>query len=147
MKGFTLIELVMTIIILSIIAIVIVLGIKRPLEINLEMATKKIFSDISYIREKAISSNKKYKIYLKSPDTFMAGFGNYTLTLNPENQSKFKYNLSDNYPKIVFFKNYSISFDGLGRNIFRSQTSIILKSDNAEKIIKINPEHGRIYVY
>lgn len=147
MRGFTLIEFVMIIIVLSIIALVVILGIKKPTEVNLEIATKKISSDISFIREKAISSNKRFKIYLLIPDTFMAGFGNYTLAINPENRSAFKYNLSTNYPNISFFKNYSIVFDGLGRNVFKTQTSIIIKSNTSQKIIKINPEHGRVYVF
>lgn len=147
MKGFTLIEFVMIIIILSIIALVVVIGVKKPSETNLEIAVKKVSSDISFIREKAIASNKKFKIYLQLPDTFMAGFGNYTLAINPENQGKFKYKLSENYPNVSFFKNYSLSFDGLGRNVFKTQTSIIIKSDTSQKVIKINPEHGRVYVY
>jgi hypothetical protein len=146
MKGLTLIEFVKTLIVFSIIAIVVILGVRKRPDINLDMATKKVHFDLSYIREKAISTNKRYKIYLQTPDTFMVGFGNYTLIINPENQSKFRYNLSNNFPQVTFFKNYSIVFDGIGRNVFKTQTSIILKSGNNQKIIKINPEHGRVYV-
>ncbi|MCX7770018.1 MAG: hypothetical protein N2202_02935 [Proteobacteria bacterium] len=137
----------MTLIVLSIIFVVVILGMRKPLDVNLDLATKKVYGDLSFIREKAISTNKRYKIYLQTPDIFMAGFGNYTLIINPDDQSKLRYKLGDKYPKVSFFKNYSVAFDGLGRNIFRTQTSIIIKTSTNQKIIKINPEHGRVYVY
>ncbi len=146
MKGFSIIEIIMVILIGSIIGAVIVLGLKSPSDTTLELATKKIKNDLVYVRERAISTNRKHKIYIDTPDTFKAGFGNFTLIVNPENQSKFIYNLGDNYPKVTFFKNYSIFFDSLGRNTYKSQTSIVLKSGTNAKVIKIDNKTGRVYV-
>jgi type II secretory pathway pseudopilin PulG len=145
-KGFSIIEIVMVILIGSIIGAVIILGLKSPSDPALELATKKIKNDLSYVREKAISTNKKHKIYITTPDTFKAGFANFTLMINPENQSEFIYNLGDKYPKVTFFKNYSIVFDSLGRNTYKNQTSIILKSGPNFRIIKVDNMTGRIYV-
>jgi len=146
MKGFSIIEIIMVILIGSIIGAVILLGLKRPTNITLELATKKVKNDIVYVRERAIVTNKKHKIYISIPDTFKVGFGNFTLIVNPENQSKFIYNLGDSYPKVTFFKNYSIVFDSLGRNTYKSQTSILLNLGTNTKTIKIDNKTGRVYV-
>lgn len=146
MRGFSLIELIMIVLVASIIGAVIVMGMRQTPYATLDLATKKISNDIVFIREKSITTGKMHKIYLTVPDKVSAGFGNYTLILNPENQSEFTYNLSNHYEDTTFFKNYSVQFDSLGRATFKNQTSIIIKTSKGQKIIKIDPSNGRVYV-
>lgn len=146
MKGFTLIELIMILLVVAVISAVAIMGIKAPSDTNIELAAKKVFYDIGYVRERAMATAKTHKMYLNTPDRVRAGFANYTLIINPENNTAFDMNLTKNYPGVSFFKNYSVGFDSLGRGGFKTQTSIQLSAETKKKFIKIIPATGRVYV-
>lgn len=145
-KGFTLIEFVLILIIISIISVIVITSLREPQDTNIELAAKKVANDIIYVRERAITSSKTHKIYLNTPDRFRAGFGNYTLITNPDNNSPFDINISRSYSNVSFFRNYSVRFDPLGIGRFNTMTSIELRAGTKSKIIKITPLTGRVYV-
>ncbi len=145
-KGFTLIEFVIVSLIVVIISMVLVRSFFTPSDSALEIASKKIYFDLSYAREQAMMTSKRHKVYINTPDRIRIGFGNYSLILNPDNSRPFDVNVSKIYPEVAFFKNYSVRFDPLGRNEFKSQTSIMIISGSRSKLIKIIPETGNIYV-
>jgi len=144
--GFTLIELIIVLVIAAIISLVGIVAIKSPSDSSLDLATKNISYILSFVREKATASSKPHKVYLTTPDKIRAGFGNFTLINNPDDNAPFDTQLSKKYPNITFFKNYSVRFDGIGRSTFVTVTSITVKSTTASKYIKINPSTGRVYV-
>ncbi len=145
-KGFTLIEFVLILIIIAIISVVIITSLRQPQDTAVELAAKKVANDIIYVRERAMASSKTHKIYINTPDRFRAGFGNYTLITNPDNNSPFDINISRSYPNVSFFRNYSVRFDPLGIGRFNTMTSIELRAGTKSKIIKITPLTGRVYV-
>lgn len=145
-KAFTLIEVVIIFVVVAILTVVGLVSIKFSSDDTAELAAKKVFFDISYVREKSMLSTRSHKIYINTPDRFRAGYGNYTLIINPENNSLFDINLSKNYPGTSFFKNYSLLFDSIGRNVYGNITSIVLISSAKTKYIKIEPTTGRVYV-
>jgi len=147
MRGFTLIELIMILLIAAVVSALAMMSAKNPSDINLELAAKKVYYDIGYVREKAMAAAKTHRIYLNTPDRVRAGFANYTLITNPENQKALDYFLGSSYPGVSVLRNYSVAFDSLGRsNIFKTQTSIQLSAGTKKKYIKIIPETGRVYV-
>lgn len=145
-QGFSIIEFILIIIIVSIISLVGIMAIKSPSDTVIDLAARKVAYDMGFIRERAMASSKTHKIYINIPDRFRAGFGNYTLITNPENNSPFDLRISKNYPGVTFFKNYSVQFDPLGRGKFVNVTSITLESASKSKNIKIVPYTGKIYV-
>lgn len=145
-RGFTIIELVLILIILAIISAIGIVAIKAPSDTSIELAARKVAYDIGFVRERAMTSSKMHKIYINTPDRFRAGFGNFTLVTNPENNLPFDINISKNYAGISFFKNYSVKFDPLGVGKFSNATSIVLQSSGKIKTIKIIPTTGKVYV-
>lgn len=144
--GFTLIELVIVMIIIAVLSVVGIMLIIDTGDTSIDLATKKVSFDIGYVRERAMTTSKTHKIYINTPDRFRAGFGNFTLITNPENNNPFDINLSQNYGGVVFFKNYSVKFDSLGIGRFSNVTSIILTTGARSKTIKIIPQSGKVYV-
>lgn len=144
--GFTIIELVIVMILIAIISVVGIVSLKAPSDTAIELAARKVSYDIGYVRERAMTTAKSHKIYINTPDRFRAGFGNYTLIINPENQTPFDINLSTKYTGVAFFKNYSVKFDALGVGRFGNVTSIVLTAAGKTKAVKIVPQTGKVYV-
>ncbi len=144
--GFSLIELIIVMITIAIISVIGMVALKAPGDTALELAAKKVAYDISYARERAMMTSKKLKVYVNTPDRLRIGFGNYTLIKNPDDNSSFDTYISKKYPGVVFFNNYSVKFDAMGKNSFTQVTSIILQSGGKTKIIKITSATGRVYV-
>lgn len=145
-KGFTIIELVMVLLIAAVLSVVAVTVIMDTGSNVIDLAARKLAYDIGYVRNRAMTSSKPHKIYLNTPDRFSAGFGNYTLITNPDDNTNFDYNLSTRYSGVSFFRNYSAKFDSLGMQKFNGMTSITLTAGTKTKAIKIVPNTGRVYV-
>lgn len=144
--GFSLIEFILIMIVVAIIATISVGILKSPSDTAIILAAKKVSYDISYARERAMVTLKEHKIYINTPDRLRIGYTNYTLINNPDDLKPFDINISNKYGGVSFFKNYSIKFDKLGRNVYKNVTSVVLISSGKQKIIGIVPNTGRVYV-
>ncbi len=145
-RGFTVIEFIIISILVAIISIVLVRSFSSPVDTALNLAAKKVYFDLSYARERAMMTSKRHKVYINTPDRIRVGFANYSLIINPEDNRPFDINISKVYSDVSFFKNYSVRFDALGRNEFKTQSSIKIISGSRSKFIKIVSETGNIYV-
>lgn len=145
-NGFTLIEFVIVSLIIAIITAGLVRSFLDTSTHALEIAVKKVVNDLSFVRMRAVNTSKPHKVYINTPDRFRAGFGNYTLIKNPDDQNSFDIKISKKYPSVNFFSNYSVKFDALGRNVYSSVTSIVVTNGSQTKKIRIVSDTGNIYV-
>lgn len=145
-KGFTIVEFIIVSVIIAIITAALIRTFSETSITALDMAAKKVANDLSFARMRAMTTSRPHKIYINTPDRLRVGFANYTLIKNPDDQKNFDLNISQKYPSVSFFKNYSVKFNGLGINVYKSMSSIVLLSGSKSKSIKIISETGNIYV-
>ncbi|MCX7991708.1 MAG: prepilin-type N-terminal cleavage/methylation domain-containing protein [Proteobacteria bacterium] len=144
--GFTLIEFVIVSIIIAIISSALITYFKSPTENTLDLAVKKVAYDLGYARQRALNTSRTHRVYINTPDRLRIGFANYTIIQNPDDLTNFDINISKKYPGVSFFKNYSVRFDPLGRNLYKNVTSILLLHSGKSKRIRIISDTGSINV-
>lgn len=125
-RGFTLLEIILAIVILSILAITAIprmnMGIQSA---RLEMATNKVATDLKYARDFAMSHNRRTKAAFNFTDETYSVYENvsgiWQILQDPSTREDFKVALnSGNYNGIVimivqFDGASAVEFDSLGR--------------------------------
>lgn len=157
-RGFTIIELVMVIIVVSILAAVAVPQFARHWTgIKLGNATMKIASDIRYAQNSATTTQQRSRVSFLSPTTYEAryctaydntpGVCNCTVAWNlatdPYSRGNFQIDLNNNFSGVTIatIVGHCIEFDSLGKPYYNANCTTAT-SCNASAGVTVTVQNG-----
>ena len=172
-RGFTIIELVMVIIVVSILAAVAVPQFARHWTgIKLGNATMKIASDIRYAQNRATTTQQRSRVSFLSPTTYEVRYctaydntpdvcnctGAWNYATDPYSRGDFQINLNNDFSGVTIsgILNDCIEFDSLGRPYYNAncttatscnssaQSQVTVQYSGNNKIITVLPQTGMV---
>lgn len=147
MKGFTLVEVLLTLVLLGILAIAAVFLIPNMNHFRVSAAAKQVQSDIEYARLNATTTGQTSGVQFldNGPYTVYQGSAATPLS-NPLTRSNMVINLNRNYPGTSISGNYTVEFDRMGKPTTGGGGSLTLVNGNASKVISVTANTGKVTV-
>ena len=155
MDGFTLIELSLVIIIISIISAVALLQMSPATNINLGAQANQLASDIRYTQSLSMNKDQRYYLSKTSSNTYQILNAGGTAVILPMGNTTVTLNSGISFGTLTNLPNNLIAFDGKGApytstgsggTVLSSTATVPLTSGGVTRTVSINPTTGLVSV-
>lgn len=145
-RGFTLIELILTISVLGFLAVAALPTDQDTVPVALEAASRKVKSDIRYAQNLATTTGDPHGFRATGATTYeIYNVTTGAIVSSPLTNQPMQENLSTNYEATAFgAQNYQIEFDRFGQPTMGGGTIIQLDYDNDQRQIQVTNTSGYV---
>lgn len=145
MRGFTAVEILLSISVLGILALAAVSLLPPVGNVILDAAAKQARSDIEYAQQNAMTTGQTSGVSFVTSGLYTVYQGTAVTPLkSPLTGSDLIITLGKSYPGVVISGNYTVEFDGFGNPTTGGGGSVTLTSAGATKTITVTANTGRV---
>lgn len=147
MRGFTAVEILLTIALLGILAFAMISLITPVGSVRLNAAAEQLRSDIQFAQQNAMTTGQVSGVQLVNGGSYTVYQGTTaTPLINPLTGQSMVITLNTNYPNTVISGNLTVEFDYMGKPTTGGGGSISLVNGSFTKTISVTQNTGRVTI-
>lgn len=147
MRGFSAVEVLLTVSLLGILAVAAIYLIPSVGDVSLAAATVQVRSDIEHAQQNAMTTGQTSGVQFVNNGSYTVYQGTTSTPLvSPLTRTNMITALSSSYPGVSISGNYTVEFDSMGKPTTGGGGSITLVLGNHIKIIRVTANTGRVTI-
>lgn len=147
MRGFSAVEVLLTVSLLGILAVAAIYLIPPVGDVSLTAAAVQVRSDIEYAQRNAMTTGQTSGVQFVNNGSYTVYQGTTSTPLvSPLTRTNMITTLSGSYPGVSISGNYTVEFDRMGKPTTGGGGSITLALGNHIKIIRVTANTGRVTI-
>lgn len=147
MRGFTAVEILLTVGLLAILALAAVSLLPSVGSIRLGAAAKQVQSDIEYAQQNAMMTGQTSGVLFVNNGSYTVYQGTFSTPLSsPLTHQDMVITLSTHYPGVSISGNYTVEFNDMGSPTTGGGGSVTLTNGSTSKILTVTANTGKVTI-
>jgi len=147
LRGFTLLQLVLTVAVLGILGMSVVSITGTPQRVNLDAAAREVQSDIRYAQQNAMMTGTTSGVSFVSGGAYTVYQSTTATPLkSPLTKQDMVLTLSAKYPTVAISGSYVVQFNSFGAPTTGGGSSVTLTAGSYSKVIAVTANTGRVTI-